>query len=409
MATATGVDAGRGHGPGAGGPATWARPPSGCWPRRSAGDAAGGEPDRRHGGAHAARDRRRGGAGLAGPQAGPARRAARPGHPAGGPLPAAPGHREPAAGHRHAHHPGRAGPGARRAARPTGRCWSAPTTSAATSARSPRSWPRAGWPRWSRCGCGRATRCGSCWPSGCPTRRRSWPGWAGSARPSTSTTGSGSRRTAPPTGRSSCSPGGWSGSAPSSPTSSSCWPRGSGPREAIVEGEVVAYDAAAGELRPFGEVMLRRRKHGIDQAVRDVPVGLFCFELLYADGEDLTRLPYPQRRAALAAALTLSARLRLTTAVRGRRPGRAGCGVRAGGHRRLRGPGVQVDRPGLRLPGRQPAAGSGSSSSGTTGPSCPTPPTWSSSARSPGGAAAPGVTARCCWPPTTRTPTCSAR
>jgi DNA ligase 1 len=86
------------------------------------------------------------------------------------------------------------------------------------------------------------------------------------------------------------------------------------PAEAIVEGEVVAYDAAAAELRPFGEVMLRRRKHGIDQAVRDVPVGLFCFELLYADGEDLTMLPYPRRRAALEAALTLSPRLRLTTA-----------------------------------------------------------------------------------------------
>jgi len=86
------------------------------------------------------------------------------------------------------------------------------------------------------------------------------------------------------------------------------------PREAILEGEVVAYDAAAGELRPFGEVMLRRRKHGIDQAVRDVPVGLFCFELLYAGGEDLTRLPYPERRARLAAAITPAARLRLTTA-----------------------------------------------------------------------------------------------
>src|SRR5215475_858704 len=60
--------------------------------------------------------------------------------------------------------------------------------------------------------------------------------------------------------------------------------------------------------------MLRRRKHGIDQAVRDVPVGLFCFELLYADGEDLTMLPYPRRRAALEAAVTLSPRLRLTTA-----------------------------------------------------------------------------------------------
>jgi predicted acetyltransferase len=48
--------------------------------------------------------------------------------------------------------------------------------------------------------------------------------------------------------------------------------------------------------------------------VLDVPVGLFCFELLYADGQDLTQLPYPQRRAALAAAITVTDRLRLTTA-----------------------------------------------------------------------------------------------
>jgi DNA ligase 1 len=88
---------------------------------------------------------------------------------------------------------------------------------------------------------------------------------------------------------------------------------GLGPREAIVEGEVVAYDAAAGELRPFGEVMFRRRKHGIAEAVRDIPVGLFCFELLYADGQDLTMLPYLQRRAALAQAITLAPRLQLTT------------------------------------------------------------------------------------------------
>jgi DNA ligase-1 len=89
---------------------------------------------------------------------------------------------------------------------------------------------------------------------------------------------------------------------------------GLGPREAIVEGEVVAFDPAAGELRPFQEVMFRRRKYGIAEAVRDVPVGLFCFELLFADGQDLTRLSYPQRRAALAQAVTVSPRLRLTTA-----------------------------------------------------------------------------------------------
>jgi DNA ligase 1 len=89
---------------------------------------------------------------------------------------------------------------------------------------------------------------------------------------------------------------------------------GLGPAEAIVEGEVVAFDPAAGELRPFGEVMFRRRKYGIAEAVRDIPVGLFCFELLYADGQDLTTLPYPQRRARLAEAITPSAQLRLTTA-----------------------------------------------------------------------------------------------
>src|SRR6202007_2248695 len=59
---------------------------------------------------------------------------------------------------------------------------------------------------------------------------------------------------------------------------------GLGPAEGIFRGEGGAFDAAAGELRPFQEVMFRRRKHGIDEAVRDVPVGLFCFELLFADG-----------------------------------------------------------------------------------------------------------------------------
>ena len=87
-----------------------------------------------------------------------------------------------------------------------------------------------------------------------------------------------------------------------------------GPREVILEGEVVAFDPASGELRPFQDVMFRRRKYGISDAVRDFPVSMFCFELLYADGADLTRLPYLERRARLAEAVTPSARLRLTTA-----------------------------------------------------------------------------------------------
>jgi DNA ligase 1 len=87
-----------------------------------------------------------------------------------------------------------------------------------------------------------------------------------------------------------------------------------GPREAILEGEVVAFDPASGDLRPFQDVMFRRRKYGITDAVRDYPVSMFCFELLSADGQDLTGLPYLERRAALAEAITTAPRLRLATA-----------------------------------------------------------------------------------------------
>ena len=86
------------------------------------------------------------------------------------------------------------------------------------------------------------------------------------------------------------------------------------PSEAILEGEVVAFDPASGELRPFHEVMYRRRTHGIAEAAAEVPVSLFCFDLLYADGEDLTHLGYLQRRERLAAAVTTSGPLRLATA-----------------------------------------------------------------------------------------------
>jgi DNA ligase-1 len=147
------------------------------------------------------------------------------------------------------------------------------------------------------------------------------------------------------------------------------------PREAILEGEVVAYDAAAGELRPFGEVMLRRRKHGIDQAVRDVPVGLFCFELLYADGRDLTRLPYPERRAALAAAISPSARLRLTTATSVATAGALEAAFQQAvtdGCEGLVCKSTGADSVYQAAPG----GGGGSSSSGTTGLSSPTPWTW---------------------------------
>ncbi|MCS7140355.1 MAG: ATP-dependent DNA ligase [Candidatus Nezhaarchaeota archaeon] len=69
--------------------------------------------------------------------------------------------------------------------------------------------------------------------------------------------------------------------------------------EAIVEAECVAIDPDTGEMRPFQELMHRRRKYGIEQAMKEYPVSLFFFDCLYIDGEELTDQPYPKRREIL--------------------------------------------------------------------------------------------------------------
>jgi DNA ligase-1 len=73
--------------------------------------------------------------------------------------------------------------------------------------------------------------------------------------------------------------------------------------EAILEGECVAVDVETGEMRPFQELMHRRRKYEIEQAMEQYPVSLFMFDALYVDGKDLTLDAYPVRRKALEKAL----------------------------------------------------------------------------------------------------------
>ena len=81
--------------------------------------------------------------------------------------------------------------------------------------------------------------------------------------------------------------------------------------EAILEGECVAVDLETGELRPFQELMHRRRKYDIEQAMEQYPVSLFMFEALYIDGKDLTFETYPARRKALEHALKDSNRAKV--------------------------------------------------------------------------------------------------
>jgi DNA ligase-1 len=63
----------------------------------------------------------------------------------------------------------------------------------------------------------------------------------------------------------------------------------------IVEGEVVAVNAE-GKPLPFQELMRRfRRVHQIDETMKEVPVRLYLFDLLYRKGESFIDLPYEER------------------------------------------------------------------------------------------------------------------
>jgi len=66
--------------------------------------------------------------------------------------------------------------------------------------------------------------------------------------------------------------------------------------ETILEAEVVAINAQTDEFLPFQELMHRRRKYGIKEAIEEYPVVINIFDVLYIDGEDKTSLPYLQRR-----------------------------------------------------------------------------------------------------------------
>ena len=70
-------------------------------------------------------------------------------------------------------------------------------------------------------------------------------------------------------------------------------------KNAIIEAECVAVDSDTGEMKPFQELMHRRRKYGIKEAMEEYPVSLFMFDVLYADGEDYTLKPYLARHRKL--------------------------------------------------------------------------------------------------------------
>ena len=84
-------------------------------------------------------------------------------------------------------------------------------------------------------------------------------------------------------------------------------------KEAILEAECVAMDLETGDMRPFQELMHRRRKYGVEAAIQDYPISLFAFDVLYVDGKDLTQEPFSQRRKTLEKIIKQSDRMKPAT------------------------------------------------------------------------------------------------
>lgn len=69
--------------------------------------------------------------------------------------------------------------------------------------------------------------------------------------------------------------------------------------DAIIEGEAIGFDEQTGSFLPFQQTVQRKRKYNIDEKAKEIPLKMFAFELLYADGVSYVQEPFAKRRAML--------------------------------------------------------------------------------------------------------------
>ena len=69
--------------------------------------------------------------------------------------------------------------------------------------------------------------------------------------------------------------------------------------DVILEAEVVAMNSNSGNFLPFQELMHRRRKYEIDEAVIEYPITVNFFDVLFSDGKNCMGMEYSKRRKLL--------------------------------------------------------------------------------------------------------------
>jgi DNA ligase-1 len=83
----------------------------------------------------------------------------------------------------------------------------------------------------------------------------------------------------------------------------------------IIEGEVVAMDPFYEKMLPFQVLSKRRRKHDVDDIMKEVPVCLFLFDLLKYENESFLSKSFLNRRKKLEEIVTESDELRLVKSI----------------------------------------------------------------------------------------------
>lgn len=66
-------------------------------------------------------------------------------------------------------------------------------------------------------------------------------------------------------------------------------------KSVILDTEALAYNPESEEFLPFQETTKRRRKHGIEEMAKNLPLKAFVFDILYKDGKQLLDEPLSKR------------------------------------------------------------------------------------------------------------------
>jgi DNA ligase-1 len=67
----------------------------------------------------------------------------------------------------------------------------------------------------------------------------------------------------------------------------------------ICEGEAIVYDETTDTFLPFQETVKRKRKHGIEEVMEELPLQFFAFDLLYFNGQSYLNKTHADRRMEL--------------------------------------------------------------------------------------------------------------